>query len=73
MTQEVAVRVIPSVKCLFCKEMAVSGWATCLQHGAELDEIRHREHPSEKYLFMGVLPHRQRRYWPDGKGQRSDG
>jgi len=64
---------LASVRCSFCDGLAVGGSSTCLRHAALFAEQRRREHPSEKYLYMGVLPHRQRRYWPDGKGRRHDG
>jgi hypothetical protein len=69
----VTVKQIPAAKCSFCNGMALSGSDTCLAHAARLAERCRTERPAERFLYMGVLPHRQRHYWPDGKGQRHDG
>ena len=67
------ITVCASAKCAFCGDLALSGTDTCLRHAAYIAEKRNYEHPREKFLYMGVLPFRQRKYWADGKGRRHDG
>lgn len=70
--QPVRVTTYASARCSFCAGLALSGTATCLRHAAYAAERRPTNRPSEQFLYMGMLPHRQRRYWPDGKGRRCD-